>query len=293
MTDAATIESVETPNVRTQFLILTLFGDYILPRGGEIRASSLLDLLDLLGVSERTARSALSRMASRGWLVARRQGRRSQYSLTSPGRLLLERSGRRIFEPPYADWDGLWHMVIYSLPEQQRALRHVLRTQLLWLGFGPLAPATWISPRDRLAEVEVVCDELGVRDCVDLFSGMHQRGPSDRALVERCWDLPALAAEYRQFITRYEAEYAELSNLGAARLSEAPEMCFARRFWITHEFQRFPRHDPGLPLALLPLGWVGFEARQLFDSYRQLLDAYAQQFVDGIIRGDALVAAAS
>ncbi|MFL5806441.1 MAG: PaaX family transcriptional regulator C-terminal domain-containing protein [Roseiflexaceae bacterium] len=288
MTNAATIEQAETPNVRTQFLIFTLFGDYILPRGGAIWAASLLALLDLLGVSERAARSALSRMASRGWLIARKQGRRSQYSLTAQGRLLLERSERRIFEPPYADWDGLWHMVIYSLPESKRDLRHALRTQLIWLGFGPLAPATWVSPRDRRAEVEAVCHELGVRDCVDLFSGLYQRSTSDRALIERCWDLPALEAEYRQFIARYEAEYADLRSLGAARLSAAPDMCFARRFWITHEFQRFPRQDPGLPVALLPPSWIGFSARQLFDGYRQLLGPYANQFVDKVIHGEVL-----
>jgi phenylacetic acid degradation operon negative regulatory protein len=283
MTDVATIEQVETPNVRTQFLIFTLFGDYILPRGGAIWASSLLELLDLLGVSERAARSALSRMASRGWLIARKQGRRSQYSLTTQGQRLLERSERRIFEPPYADWDGLWHMVVYSLPESKRDLRHTLRTQLIWLGFGPLAPATWISPRDRRAEVEAVCNELGMRDCVDLFSGMYQRSTSDCALVGRCWDLPALEAAYRQFAARYEAEYADLKGLGAARLSGAPDMCFARRFWITHEFQRFPRQDPGLPVVLLPPGWIGFGARQLFDGYRQLLEPYANQFVDKVM----------
>jgi phenylacetic acid degradation operon negative regulatory protein len=282
-TDVATIEQVETPNVRTQFLIFTLFGDYILPRGGAIWASSLLELLDLLGVSERAARSALSRMASRGWLIARKQGRRSQYSLTTQGQRLIERSERRIFEPPYADWDGLWHMVIYSLPESKRDLRHTLRTQLIWLGFGPLAPATWISPRDRRAEVEAICNELGMRDRVDLFSGLYQRSTSDRALIERCWDLPALEAAYRQFIARYEAEYADLRSLGPARLSGAPEMCFARRFWITHEFQRFPRKDPGLPVALLPPGWIGFGARQLFDGYRQLLEPYANQFVDKVL----------
>jgi phenylacetic acid degradation operon negative regulatory protein len=283
MTDVATIEQAETPNVRTQFLIFTLFGDYILPRGGAIWASSLLELLDRLGVSERAARSALSRMASRGWLIARKQGRRSQYSLATQGQRLLERSERRIFEPPYADWDGLWHMVIYSLPESKRDLRHTLRTQLIWLGFGPLAPATWISPRDRRAEVEAICNELGMRDCVDLFSGMYQGSTSDCALVERCWDLPALEAEYRQFIARYEAEYADLRGLGTARLSGAPDMCFARRFWITHEFQRFPRKDPGLPVALLPPSWIGFDARQLFDGYRQLLEPYANQFVDEVL----------
>jgi phenylacetic acid degradation operon negative regulatory protein len=106
MVDDIYAEPVERPSARAQFLILTLFGDYILPRGGEIWTSSLLALLDLLGVGERAARSALSRMSGRGWLLARKQGRRSQYSLTGQGRALLEHGARRLFEPPLAEWDG-------------------------------------------------------------------------------------------------------------------------------------------------------------------------------------------
>src|SRR5690349_6334762 len=98
MADKTPIGHAEVPNVRTQFLIFTLFGDYILPRGGAIWTASLLYLLDLLGVGERAARSALSRMTSRGWLIARKRGRRSQYSLTAQGRALLEQGQRRIFE---------------------------------------------------------------------------------------------------------------------------------------------------------------------------------------------------
>src|SRR5690348_16070246 len=113
MIDETTIERVEAPGARAQFLIFTLFGDYDLQRGGTIWTSHLLCLLDRLGVGERAARSALSRMTRRGWLVARKQGRQSQYSLTAPGRSLLEHGQRRIFEPPLAGWDGCWHLVAY------------------------------------------------------------------------------------------------------------------------------------------------------------------------------------
>ena len=58
--------SPTTPSVRTQFLIFTLFGEFILPRGGSIWTSSLIRLLDQLGVGERAARLTLSRMASKG-----------------------------------------------------------------------------------------------------------------------------------------------------------------------------------------------------------------------------------
>jgi phenylacetic acid degradation operon negative regulatory protein len=282
------VDPGEAPSARAQFLILTLFGDNILPRGGAIWTSGLLTLLELLGVGERAARSALSRMVGRGWLVARRQGRRSQYLLTSSGHRLLEHGARRLFEPPFADWDGLWQLVVYSLPESKRGQRHDLRVQLIWLGFGPLAPATWISPRDRRAELEYVCNELGLAAHVELFSGVRQHSDHTQALVERCWDLPALAAEYQQFVARHDADFAELERMSAQCLWQQTGLCFARRFWLTHEFLPFPRKDPNLPTALLPSDWAGFGARRLFERYRQLLEPYANQYVDAVMHDETL-----
>jgi len=226
-------------------------------------------------------------MASRGWLAARKQGRRSQYSLTGQGRALLEPGERRIFEPPFADWDGLWHLVVYSLPESKRDLRHALRGQLLWLGFGRLAPATWISPRDRQAELEYICGELGGCEYVELFAGLRQPMLADGALVARCWDLPRLASEYREFVACYAPEYEQEQTRHAAQLRDTAGACFARRFWLTLAFLPFPRKDPGLPVALLPPDWAGFEARRLFEQYRSLLAPYADQFVDDVMDVEA------
>src|SRR3970040_395771 len=97
--------------LRTQFIIFVLFGDVILPRGGLIWTSSLLRFLRLLGVSERAARSTLSRMKRKGWLKAERRGRHSQYRLTPKGELLLSEGGRRIFERHDWNLDGRWGVV--------------------------------------------------------------------------------------------------------------------------------------------------------------------------------------
>jgi phenylacetic acid degradation operon negative regulatory protein len=279
----------ERAAIRTQFLIFTLFGDYVLPRGGAIRTQHLLRLLDVLGVSERAARSTLSRMARRGWLIARREGRTSQYTLTARGWTLLEQGERRIFEPRFTQWDGLWHLIVYSVPEDTRELRHVLRRRLSWLGFGRLAPGTWITPHNRRTEVEALCVELGVWERVELFSGMHWGPTSDQTLVQRCWDLAALETPYREFIARYEREYEQChgrpNGNGHARNALTPEQCFVSRFWLTHDFQSFPLRDPNLPVALLPPDWIGFAARELFDNYRRLLTAHANAYVDALMAG--------
>lgn len=277
---------IESLPSRTQFLIFTLFGDYVLERGGKIWTSSLVRLMSLLDVSERAVRSTLSRMTQKGWIYAEKHGRRSQYLFTDAGRTLLERGQRRIFEPVFLDWDGQWHIITYSLPEKHRPLRHTLRTQLAWLGFGSLVPGTRISPHDRSESLELIVSDLGIDSFVDMFSGGYL-GPSTATnLVERCWDLPAIETQYQEFVDRYEQEYKTLLKKGNGASHISPQECFIRRFWLTHMFQSFPLKDPNLPISLLPDNWVGIQARELFDNYHRLLGEHANQFVDEVISGE-------
>jgi phenylacetic acid degradation operon negative regulatory protein len=275
------MKNPERPSVRTQFLIFTLFGEFILPRGGAIWTSDLLSLLNMLGVSERAARTTLSRMSRNDWLTASKEGRRSRYSLTPRGWALLKQGEQRIFEPPADSWNGLWQIVAYSLPEKKRRVRHALRQRLVWLGFGALATGAWISPHDRQTEVKNLCVELGVQEYVEIFSNARLDSSLDQELIQRCWNLSDLETQYKDFIARFETEYRKSEKLGCDGLS--PQIAFARRFWLMHHFQAFPRKDPNLPASLLPSEWVGFKARRLFEDYRRLLELSANQFVDSVV----------
>lgn len=275
--------TTESRPVRTQFLIFTLFGDYVVYRGGRIWTSSLLELMELLGVSERAVRSTLSRMTRKGWLVSKKFGRRSQYSVTSRGQALLEEGFRRIFEPIITDWDGRWHLVLYSLPEEKRRMRHALRTRLTWLGFGRLAYGTWLSPHDRSDDLNAVLEDLALVQNVDQFSGVYLGPAGADDLVDRCWNLDALESQYTDFINRYQPEYLEITTQSNGQLSLSKEDCFVRRYWLTHEFQSFPLKDPHLPTTLLSPDWVGFTARELFSNYHRILGTHAKEFVDGVI----------
>jgi phenylacetic acid degradation operon negative regulatory protein len=280
------MQQIERRPVHTQFLVFTLFGDCILPRGGVIWTSDLLYLLELLGVSERATRSALSRMKRKGWLISRKNGRRSQYSLTARGWSLLKQGEQRIFEPPFLEWDGLWHIVTYSVPEKVRDLRHSLRQSLAWLGHASLTPGTWISPHNRRFEVESVCKDLGIQKYVEIFSGMHIGHSSDQDLVSRCWDLPGLEAQFKDFIAKYQPEYDKYQTGGDKKLALNPEKCFVRRFWLIHDFQSFHLRDPNLPSVLLPPDWVGTVARELVANYHRVLSTYTNEFLDAVIKGD-------
>jgi phenylacetic acid degradation operon negative regulatory protein len=267
----------------TQDMIFTLYGDYILHRGGEAWTGSLIELLSLFGLSEQAVRSTLSRMSQKGWLASRRTGRYSFYSLTPKCRELLEEGARRIFQPRCDPWDGRWHLLTYSIPETKRHLRRRLRRRLLWLGFGTLNPATWISPRDMRAEVEREVDALHVRSYVELFTVEHQGFASDEEIVARCWNLKQLNAYYAALIDRYAPLFREHDARLMVGDSLDQRECFVQRFMLIHEYRSSPYLDPNLPLELLPDDWLGEKAAQLFQQYHNLLDEKAETFVNLVL----------
>ena len=267
----------------SQDLVFTLYGDYVRHRGGEAWTGSLIELLGLFGVSGQAVRSTLSRMSRKGWLDSRREGRYSFYSLTPRCLELLEEGARRIFQPRSDPWDGRWHLVTYFIPESKSHLRRRLRRRLIWLGFGSLSPATWISHRDLRTEVERVVDALGVRPYVEFFTAEHRGFSNDEEVLRRCWDLGRLNEAYGALIERYEPTFREHQARLAAGESLEPRDCFVERFTLIHEYRSSPYVDPNLPLELLPDGWLGERATELFRQYHDLLVEGAESFVDSVL----------
>jgi hypothetical protein len=72
--------------IRGGSLLITIFGDSIAPRGGAVTLGSLISLAYPFGLTERLVRTSVARLAVDGWLVARRDGRRSEYRITPTGR---------------------------------------------------------------------------------------------------------------------------------------------------------------------------------------------------------------
>jgi phenylacetic acid degradation operon negative regulatory protein len=270
---------IDQPKRSTQFIIFNLFGDYISIRTDEVWTSKLLQVLKVLGVSERAARSTLSRMKRNGWLHAKREGRLSKYALTPRGTNLLDEGRQRLFGPRPGDWDGCWSLVTYSLPQEMRSLRHQLRTRLSWLGYGMLEPGTMISAHPQEEEVLNLIKELEVGGFVHFFTSARLDLPKPEHIVNRCWDLDALNQKYVKFIDRHEKDYLEFKQNWEGGEEIQSDEGFVHRFWATYEYSAFPRQDPNLPPSLLPSSWRGDEAITLLAQYRELLREPAENYI--------------
>jgi phenylacetic acid degradation operon negative regulatory protein len=261
---------------------LTLYGDYVLHRGGEIGIGSLVRLLSNFGLSEQAIRSAVSRMCRSGLLKAKRTKGKSYYSLTSEGHNLLTEGAQRIFKRKNSHWDGNWNIVTYSIPETMRQARDRLRLELGWLGYGALGEATWISPYDLTKEVKNLLKKFNIEQYVHIFSAQHQGSIDPKEIVSHCWDLGKIHQKYADFLTEYRPKLEEHQKRLEAGETIEPSECFVARFNLIHEYRKLPFLDPDLPKELLPENWLRPQAAALFDEYHGLLTEKANEYFDSV-----------
>lgn len=263
---------------RPNSIVFTLYGDFVHAYGDKLWIGSLVRLMAGFGLSEPAVRQAVSRMTRQGWLVSSKQRNRAFYALTAKGAQRIEVVAPRIYEPA-AEWDGRWRLLTYTIPERTREGRDRLRKDLLLLGLAPLSPSTWISPREIAASLREVAQAHGVLDHVHYFSA-HYAGPlGDRELLERSWDLQAIASAYEKFIAYYRPRLER--ERSAPHLTD--EASFVERLWLVQDFRRFLYLDPGLPGALLPAHWPGSVASALFRQYYRIIAAKATNFFEAFL----------
>ncbi|MDQ2866288.1 MAG: phenylacetic acid degradation operon negative regulatory protein PaaX [Candidatus Eremiobacteraeota bacterium] len=269
---AKTVRTVTRPNS----FIFTLYGDMVHRHieDGTLWIGALIALMSTFGLSEPAVRQAVSRMSRQGWLLANRLGNRAYYSVTERGRRRIEGLSPRIYGP-VVEWDGRWRMLTYGVAEAQRERRDRLRKELTVLGWAPLSSSAWLSPSDGLDDARDVAASAGLLANVDLFVASYRGPASDRELLEKCWNLDAIASAYEDFITAYEPRLAR--ERGEAALSD--EAAFVERMWLVHDYRKFAYIDPGLPSTLLPAHWQGTTAAALFREYYAAIDRKSLRFL--------------
>ncbi len=266
---------------RAKSLCVSLLGDALAPHGGAIWLGSLIELLEPVGVNERLLRTSVFRLVAQDWLRAERHGRRSLYLLSEQGRRDTAHASQRIYEGPEQEWSGEWTLVaLPRIGNNALAERTELRRQLLWEGFGMVAPGLFAHPQTQARAAHDILKKLGIPDKALVLSARDLAGAGGlpiASLAPQCWNLDEVAEQYRQF----SRHFGPLETL----LDTPPEppQAFAARVLLLHHWRRVVLHDPRLPGPMLPADWPGHAARQLcgrlywrlFDASEAHLDAVA------------------
>jgi phenylacetic acid degradation operon negative regulatory protein len=260
---ARIVEQLKREPSRTGSIVITVFGDAIVPRGGSVWLGTLLEFFKALDIDSGVVRTAMSRLAADGWLERTKVGRNSFYRLAGKGRQTFAAATTHIYDPPPSDWTGRFELLLIGNGEDRDASREALKNA----GFGSPLPGVWVAP----SGVPVPEEASGA-----IRLEVSAEDDSGRRLLSESWPLERTADAYMKFMKTF----APLREwLGRQRqMSDAD--AFTARILLIHHYRRVVLRDPLLPTALLPRDWPGRAARGLCgEIYRGLLPA-SEQWLD-------------
>lgn len=252
MADAVDLTALvaQRPPRATGFIV-TLYGDAVLPRGGELGMVAIIETCARVGISETLVRTAVSRLVAAGQLVGQRIGRRSYYRLTPGAEAEFAAAARAIYAAPARCG---WRLV--AGPE---AVLEGLA------GFARLRPGLALGP-----------DRGPVPGgCAAMAGPLAGDAGALAAVAAGLWDLGAQAAAYAAFLERFGGVSAQ-----------APEP-LALRLLLVDDWRRAALSDPCLPDEALPEGWPGPAARALFARLYRALTPGAEAAIAAGFEGAA------
>ncbi|WP_125100160.1 PaaX family transcriptional regulator [Leucobacter chromiireducens] len=260
-------------------LLVTLLGAFARRAGDWLPIKGIVSLLEELDIDESSTRTAVSRLKKRDWLAPEKRDGRTGYRLTELAQSSLASGDEVIWHSrqPAQLADG-WCIATFSIPEEQRAKRHLLRSRLATLGFGNVGQGVWIAPARMAADALELIDHLELTSNTNLFVGRHAGGQDLTRMARESWDLDAIHAGYREFLTRHQGGFQPLRRLAPEEI--APRDAFAHYLRALDDWRILPMRDPGLPRELLRSDWAGDPATHLIEEIVTHLDQPAFAFVE-------------
>jgi phenylacetic acid degradation operon negative regulatory protein len=257
--------------MRAGSLVVTIYGDAIVPRRGSLWLGSLLDLMAGFGVGPGVVRTAVSRLVAEGWFERTRIGKQSYYRLSPWAAGEFATATARIYRGGEPAWPGEMEVALITTADAgQRASQ---RERMLREGYGQAAANVMVRPH---AGVQPGGASPAAASDVILLVTRPQSRDTARALARACWQLDALDAAYRQFLAAFGPVAAEIA--GGVRLTDA--QAFQLRILLVHDWRRIVLRDPLLPHTMLPEDWPGIHALELVSRlYRRTL-AGSERWLD-------------
>lgn len=232
--------------VRAGSLIITLYGDAIVPRGGSLSLGNITDIMALFGIDSGHVRTAISRLTSEKWLERKKVGRNTFYRLSKHGEGEFAKATQRIY---FAKISAAAKSIRLALLNGETSGRAEQRRKLEAAGYAAFNALTYVSPaaaEDKLKNVK------GLRTLDVPVSG------DTTEILRSAFNLEELANRYRGFIALFRPLRDALAKGTTLDDTEA----LIVRLLLIQEFRRIVLRDPALPHGMIP-AWPGEAARAL------------------------------
>lgn len=263
---ARIIDDLKRRPSRNWSIVITIFGDAIVPRGGSVWLGTLLDFFDMIDIGAGAVRTAVSRLASDGWLERAREGRNSFYRLTERGRETFVVATRQIYSAKGPAWDGGFDAVF--LEKNGNGGQEAIRARLEEAGFGAASQGVFLAPPGLVVPADILTEFVVAR--------VSAEGDGSRRLAAAAWPVEQAGIAFARFVAAFSPLDAALAKGGTLTDGQA----MVARILLIHEYRRLVLRYRPLPPELLPEAWAGQEALDLTRRLYHALLPQAENWLD-------------
>lgn len=270
----------EAPDISARSVLVTIFGDTILPVTNSFWLAQLFRLTEAMGFNDRLIRTSMFRLAEDRWLTNERIGRQSRYTLTDHAVRESEQASQRIYHRTTSDWSGTWTLAIIDRGDEPEG-RDELIKQLTWSSFIRLGTDLMATPADRTEIVGQLVDRVGYGPPVAVATAEFTELERlvGNGFFAKAYNTEVVEADYGRFVTRYEPMRQVAADC-------SPVQAFAIRTMLVHDLRRIRLRAPDMPTELLPADWVGDRAQRLAAELYQPLVAGSARALSNILEVD-------
>lgn len=220
-----------------------------------------LDMFDL--VMNQKTKGSLSSMLKEGLIEKKEQDEGDenqnpvQYKMTEKGfyKLCL---GFPSFRYLKDEWDGVWRIISYEIPEKKRHLRDRLRREMEGWGLGPWHRSFWMTAHPVISTLRDLVYGKEEAEYVQAFESTHMFGDMD-VMIEKVWEKNTIEKNYRELFKDWHA----VLSKDITKEEKMRE--------IIYGFIKILRTDPGLPPSLVGKKWISYEAFNIYKEIRGIL----------------------
>lgn len=272
----------ETVEIPTRVLVESMIRE-----DATIDAGELYAVANALGMSDQQVRLHIRRLVADGLITQEGRGRKASLRV---GAEMQSSIGPNVEfvrfmydqDRGQAEWDGVWHLVGFAVPETRRADRDAVRDGIVRLGGAAIQGGLYVSPNAWEPYIDTVTDRLDVGEYLTRLTTTDLRVgdlDSPRRIAARLWPLDKIAAGHERLLGVARARLDRLT--GPAELSQSEVLTVLVE--LAAEFTRATEYDPLLPPQLLPQPWPGTRARAVLATcwarlMRYDLDSWPRMF---------------
>ncbi len=246
------LNSINKPRVWS--IVITIFGDCAILRGGTIAMSELQEITTLLQIEPGALRTAMSRLAKENWVVRKKVGRNSFYKLSSDGFKSFSEPTSKIYAKDEIKADEGFFLGIKEATIMSEA--KVFTEFLRRTGSICLSKNIFFIPKNYYS------DDFLKKHNVFIVKGFEKNLPD--------WVGEKLFPnQIKRSLLGLMKKYKYLNNESASNKIHSPSDALIIRILLIHEWRRIILRLPTNPLTFSPADWPLEDCRHLVKSIYQ------------------------